>query len=636
MKKAFYRQITYALDRFSVHTSEILVTIAAIVLAVLMFLTTGDVILRYVFSHPLAWSYELTRLLLLIIIFFGVSYVAITRSNVRIDVLTRRLSQRSQAILNVTSNFLGLLLIIFVTWQGVMHAINLYEAKQIFSNLNLPVYVALIMLCIGCSAFCLCLLRGLLGSLQEVFGEEGQKIWLWVGLGTVTSSIVFLAPFWYPLSGLELGSAGWGILGVVLFLLLLVSGLPIAFSMALAGFVAVGCLISIDAGLNLLRTAPAATSMRYTFSVVPLFVLMGQFAYQSDIIKDLYYSMSKWLGRLPGGLAIASIGGCAGFAAVCGSSVASGAAMSAICYPELKRHKYDPGLATGSIAAGGTLGIMIPPSLDFIIYGVLTLTSIGALFIAGIFPGLLMAIFFMLTAYFLCRRNPRLGPPGPPSTLKEKILATGSVGPILALFLLIIGGIYLGVFSPTEAGGIGAFGSFVIALIKRRLTWKKFLDSLKNTVATTAMILIILIGAMILGYFLTLTEIPLKLAAWLTTLAANRWIIIVGVMLMYIALGCIMDSFATMIITVPIIFPAMMSLGFDPVWFGVLMIITVEIGLITPPVGLLAFIISGVTKEVSIGTVFRGIVPFLIADFFVVALIMAFPQISLFLPSLMR
>lgn len=636
MNKPFYQQFTNALDRFGGLMGGAFVTIAAIILAVQMFLTTTDVVLRYGFTRPFAWSYELTRFFLLVIIFFGIAYVALTKSNVRITVLTRHLSQRSQVVLNFITALLGLFLFVFITWQGAVQAMTLFEAKQIFSNLNLPVYVALVMLCIGCFAFCVVLLKDVFTSLDDVLQELSRTAWPWVGLGVVISLVVFLSPYWYPLSGLELNSTQWSILGIILFLLLLVSGMPIAFGMALAGYIGVSCLISVDAGLNLLKTTPAATSMRYTFSVVPLFVLMGQFAYQSGIIKDLYYSMRKWLGRLPGGLAIASIGGCAGFAAVCGSSVASGAAMSAICYPELKRHKYDPGIATGSIAAGGTLGIMIPPSLDFIVYGVLTLTSIGALFIAGIFPGLLMAFLFMITAYVLCRHNPKLGPPGPTATLKEKVMAAGSVWPIVALFLVVIGGIYLGVFTPTEAGGIGAFGSFVIALSKRGLTWRTFFDSLKNTVETAAMILIILIGAMILGYFLTLTKVPLNLASSLAALPVNRWVIIAVAMLMYIALGCIMDSFATMIITVPIIFPAIMSLGFDPVWFGVLMIITVELGLITPPVGMLAFIISGVTKEVSIGAVFRGVMPFLIVDFFAVALIMAFPQISLFLPSLMR
>lgn len=636
MEKALYQRFTCALNRFSERTAEAVVTFAAIVIGLMMFITATDVVLRYGFNSPLAWSYELTRFFLLITVFFGLAFVGIKRSHVRITSVTSRLPQRSQIIIELITTLVGLILFCFITWQGVVGAMKLFEVKQIFSNLRWPVYTAWVMLSIGSFTFCIELLREFLDSLGKVFQEVGQKAWLWLGLAVVISMVLCLSPFWYPSSGLELSSTQWSIVGIILFLILLFSGMPIAFCMALVGFIGVGCLIGSSAGLNLLKTTPAATSMNYSFSVVPLFVLMGEFAYRAGIIKDLYDSMKSWFGRLPGGLAISTIGACAGFAAVSGSSVASGAAMTSICYPELRRHKYDKGLSTGCIAAGGTLGIMIPPSLDFIVYGLLTMTSIGALFIAGILPGLLMAFFFMITSYVLCRRNPKLGPLGPKTSLREKVAALKSVWPIMTLFLVIIGGIYLGVFTPTEAGGIGAFGAFLVLLSKRRFTWGTFFNSLKGTIETSAMILIILTGAMVLGYFLTLTNIPMKLASALAAWQVNRWVIMVVVMLVYIALGCIMDSFANMIVTVPIIFPAIMSLGFDPIWFGVIMIITVELGLITPPVGMLAFIISGVTKEVSIGEVFRGVLPFLLVDFVAVALIMFFPQISLFLPSLIK
>ena len=636
MKKPFYQQVIHALDRFSEVTARGFAVVAATALAVLMFLTALDVVLRYGFTRPLAWSYELTRVFLLIIVFFGVAYVGLKKSHVRISVVISHLPPRPQAILNAITDLMSLFTFAFITWQGAVRAIILLQSGQIFSNLRFPVYTVLILLSLGSFIFCIVLLRDVLADFGEQLRESKHKNWLWLGLGSMLGLALCLLPFWYPLLGLGLSSSEWSIIGVLLFFLLMFLGMPLASGMALVGYIGVGCLVGLDAGLNLISTTPADTGMRYTYSVVPLFILMGLFAYHAGIIKDVYLSISKWVGRLPGGLAIATLGGGAAFAAVCGSSVASGAALCTISYPELKRYNYDPALATGCIAAGGTLGIMIPPSLDFVVYGILTLTSVGKLLIAGILPGLLMTALFMLSTYLICWRNPLLGPPGPGGiTLKEKIKAVGSVWPILALFLLVIGGIYFGIFTPTEAGGVGSFGSFVIAVIKRKLDWKKFFASLMDTVESTSMILIMLVGAMTLGYFLTITKVPMTLADYLLALPINRWFIITLVMIVYLALGCVMDSFAIMIITVPIVFPAMMSLGFDPVWYGVLMVATVELGLITPPFGMLIFIISGVTKE-PMGTVYRGMVPYIFSDLIAVTLIMAFPQIALFLPTLMK
>lgn len=630
-----YQRGSDALDKLNGVATKGLVFVGVGVLAALMFLTVTDVVLRYVFTLPLAWSYELTRVLLLIIIFSSLSYVTLRNSHIRITLITSHLPQRFLTILNLTTSMVGLFMLCLLTWQGVVEGVTLFESKQIFSNLQVPVFIVMPFLVIGFIAFCLALLREVLSSFYELLQETGYKAWLWLGFAAVIGGASCLVPFWYPLGGFALGTAQWAILGVVIFIILLLSGAPIFYGLALVGYMGVGCLTNLDGGLHLLATVPMATSMRYTYSVIPLFVLMGQFAFHSGIIKDLYETMSKWLGRMPGGLAIASIGGCAGFASVAGSSVASGAAMSAICYPELQRYKYDPALSTGSIAAGGTLGIMIPPSLDFVVFGVLTSTSIGTLFIAGIGPGLLMAALFMVTAYLLCWRNPKLGPPGPPASLKEKMISIRGIAPVLGIFLLVIGGIYLGVFTPTEAAGVGAFGSFVITLGRKRLTRSSFYEALRDSIETTGMIIIILISAMIFGYFLALTRVPHAIATFFVSLPVTPFVIMVLIMLMYVVNGCFLPSFATAIITIPIIFPAVMALGFDPVWYGVLMVTTVELGMLTPPLGIMAFIISGVTK-VPASTVFRGLFPFLIADFIAVALIMNFPAIPLFLTQFMR
>ncbi len=433
------------------------------------------------------------------------------------------------------------------------------------------------------------------------------------------------------MDALTIGYIGFGLLILILF-----SGIPVGFAMAIVGFGGMVVISGWGAGLGVLRTVPYTTIASYDLSVLALFVLMGTFCFYAGLSQDLYNTVHKWLGHLPGGLAMATVGACAGFAAVSGSSMATAATMGKVALPEMKRYNYDPALATGTIAAGGSIGILIPPSLVLIIYGIITEQSIGKLFLAGFIPGVLEALFYIVTIYILCRRNPSLGPRAPKASFKEMVFSLRATWGVLALFMLVMGGIYLGVFSPTEAGGIGAFGAFIFALSRRRLTGQAFKSSLIDTGRTTAMILIILIGAMILGYFLAVTRLPNELAGLISGLAVNRYITLGGILFSFLLLGAVMDPVAMILITMPVYFPIILALGFDPIWFGIITIRLVEIGLITPPVGLNVYVLKGVAKDVSMGTIFRGIVPFLIADVFHVALLVAVPQISLFLPSLMK
>ena len=427
-----------------------------------------------------------------------------------------------------------------------------------------------------------------------------------------------------------------GIIGICLLLVLLFSRMPIGFVMGLVGFAGFAYLAGFDGGLGILRTVVYSTFADYNLSVIPLFILMGSFCYFAGLSKDLYDTVHSWLGQLRGGLAMATVGACAGFAAISGSSLATAATMGTVALPEMKRYKYDDRLATGAVAAGGTIGILIPPSVILILYGVITEQSIGKLFLAGFIPGVLEAVFYMVTIYVLCKKNPIMGPPGPSTSLLSKITSLKNTWIVLALFVLVIGGIYMGVFSPTEAAGVGAFGAFIFGLARRRLGWRAFKDSLIDTGKTTAMVFVIVLGAMILGYFLAVSRIPFALADIVGALVVNRYVILVLILLVYLFLGCIMDSMAIMLLITPIFFPLAMSLGFNPIWFGILITRVTEIGLITPPVGLNVYIIRGVARDVPMQTIFRGIVPFLVADVCHVALLIAIPQISLFLPSFMK
>ena len=426
-----------------------------------------------------------------------------------------------------------------------------------------------------------------------------------------------------------------GILGIVLMFILLALGMYIGIAMALVGFLGLCVIVGWDSGMSILGITPLAEGSSYTLSVIPLFVLMGQFAFISGISTDIYKTVYAWMGRFQGGLAMATICACAGFAAVCGSSLATGATMGMVAIPEMDKYKYDQRLSTGCVAAGGTLGILIPPSIGFVIYGILTQESIGRLFMAGIVPGILLAILFILTIYVQCKVNPEMGPRGESTTWKVKIRSLSGTWGILVLIFIVMGGLYLGIVTPTEAAGVGAFGSFVIALFKGKLGVRGLIQCLLETGKTTAMIFLIIIGANIFSSFLGLARIPMGLANLIAGLALPKIVILMAIILIYVVMGCVMDCYAIMILTVPIIFPVVEALQFDPIWFGVLMVIILEVGLITPPVGLNVFVLNAAAPDVPLTVIFRGILPFLVAAFFLIVLLILFPQIALFLPSRM-
>ena len=426
-----------------------------------------------------------------------------------------------------------------------------------------------------------------------------------------------------------------GLFGVAILLVFLFSGLSIGVGMALVGFVGFAVLVGLGPALGVLKSVPYSTFAHYDLSVIPLFILMGSFAFAAGMSEDLFNAVYKWIGHFRGGVAQATIVACAFFAAISGSSLATAATLGAVALPEMKKYKYDDGLATGAIAAGGSVGILIPPSVILIIYGIITEQSIGKLFLAGFIPGIMETVFYLFTIWYLTYFNPHHGPKGPKTTFREKIDALKHTWEVVILFLVVIGGIYRGWFTPTEAAGIGAFGTFFFALIKRKLTWNVFKDSLVNTCETTGMLFMIIMGAMIFGYFLSVSQLPSGLASTVRDLSVNRYVILGIILIVTLALGCVMDSMAIVLLTIPVFYPLIMDLDFNPIWFGILVVRVTEMGLITPPVGLNVFIIKGISG-VPIGTIFRGVFPHLVADAIQIVFLVAFPQITLFLPSLMK
>ncbi len=363
---------------------------------------------------------------------------------------------------------------------------------------------------------------------------------------------------------------------------------------------------------------------------------MGQIAFHAGISRRLFDAAYHWLGPLSGGLAMSTVGACTAFGAICGSGPATAATMAAVALPEMKRYKYDMELACGAVAAGGSLGMLIPPSVVFIVYAIMTEQSIGKLFIAGIVPGIFIALLFCLTIYINCKRKPRLGPAAPSSSWKEKFLSLTGVSETIILFVLVMGGMFFGFFTPTEAAAIGAGGCIAIALIKRQLDWKRFQQSLRETMRTSCMVIFIVTGAVIFGHFLAVTRIPFELASWLAGLHLPSWTVMGMIILFYLLAGCFVDALALILLTIPIFTPVVAGLGYDPIWFGVIIVVVTQMGVISPPVGVNVYVVSGIARDVPLQTVFKGSMPFLLALIIAAVILVAFPQITLFLPNLIK
>lgn len=430
-----------------------------------------------------------------------------------------------------------------------------------------------------------------------------------------------------------------GIIGIVFMLFIFMTRMPVAYVMALVGFLGFAFMISLQGGLNLLSRNVYESFSSYGLTTIPLFVLMGQFAFNSGISSRLYDTAYKFLGSTRGGLAMATVTACTAFGAVCGSSPATAATMATVGLPEMKRYHYADELASGAVASGGGLGMIMPPSVVLIVYGVLTEQSIGALFVAGILPAFLMTLLFIICIYVQCRIAPDQGPPGEKFTWRQKIKSLSGMGDTLTVFLLVMGGLFFGLFTPTEAAAVGAFGVLAVALIRRQMTWQGFVKSLYETLRTSCMIMFLIAGAVVFGKFLAVTRIPFDIATWIGGFNLPPFLILSAVVAVYLLGGCIMDALALVMLTIPIFYPVIIHSGYDPIWFGIIIVLVTQMGVITPPVGINVYVVYGVAQSVTGGValeaIFKGIIPFLIAVIFGTLLMAVFPQIILVLPNLM-
>ena len=426
------------------------------------------------------------------------------------------------------------------------------------------------------------------------------------------------------------------LIGFAAFLALAFLRVPMAFAMGMVGFAGFAYKVNFNAAASMLAQITYETGLAYTLSVIPLFILMGNFVVRARMSEELYHAAYTFLGHRRGGLAMSTIVACGGFGAICGSSIATAATFSKVAYPSMRKYGYKDSLASAAIAAGGTLGILIPPSVIMVIYGIMTETNIGKLFIAGILPGIVCVALLCLAVAWVTWRDPAAGPPAARAGWPERLEALQHVWPVVLLFAGVIGGIYGGVFTATEGAGIGAGGAFLFALARRALSWRTLVEVLVESAATTSMIFMILIGALLFANFINYTTMPADLKDFITQFGARPWMVVAAMCVVYVVLGSAMEELSMILLTVPLFFPVVTGLGYDPLWFGVVVVVVVQIGLISPPVGMNIFVVRTLLRHISIGTIFRGVWAFTAAQCVLLALLIAVPELATTLPKFMK
>lgn len=610
-----------------------MVSVVAVIASV--FLVVAEVICRSILKVTFPGTIEVVCFLLIIIFFGAMPYCEIIKKSIRVDILVNRFSPTARLVTTLCGNLVALGIISIISWQSVEQGMFSLNTGLHTGMLRVPLWPFAILTAVFMAVFALAVLVNFFEYLDELTAR-GSKNCLWLIPGIIVTLALFGMSLWPSIFlPMKIEPYIFGIIAMLLMFLLIFLHVHIGAAMAMVTLLGMNYLSFQGAGLTLLGMTSQTTASNYMWSVAPLFLWMGLLVAVAMFSRDLYRTAYTWLGRLPGGLASATVAACGAFAAVVGECTTGVMTMSSIALPQMKAYRYDIKLATGSLCAGSSIGVLIPPSLGFIVYGMMVEQSIGRLFIAGLVPGIIMTLSLILFIYVRCRINPELGPTGATTTFREKVMSLKYSWAVLLLFLVVIGGIYLGIFTATEAGAIGAFSALVIGLIMRRLTFKSATSEAAITaVQMGSMIFFIFIYAIAITQFLALTQLPSALATLASGLAVHRYVTLSLILFMLLILGCLMNALPVIIMTLPIIYPTVIGLGFDPIWFGVLIVIMVQIGTLTPPIGVTVFAMAGMS-DVPMYTIFRGVFPFWVIMLGVVALVAAFPQIALFLPNLM-
>lgn len=628
-------KVSYALKRHIEPVSILFLGIGGAATVVILVLTVVNVFGRKIANVGVPGTIEMVELAMLTVVFCTLGYTELRKGHIRVTVLTDKFSLRAQDAIFMATEVLALAITCVITWQMIGETQRLVVEKSMTGVLNIPWWPFVVVVSLAFILFSLSILVNLLEHLGKMVAS-GTRNYVWLIPGIMVTAGLLATSFWSDaLLPAGIGEFTFGVLALLVLFALLFFGAPIAITMAAATFWGFAYLATPSGGLCAIARAPLTGASTYIWSVVPLFVLMGTLVAKIGLAEDIYHSLHKLLGGLRGGLASATIAASGAFAAMVGDSLSSLMALSRIALPSMRAHKYDDALATGAIASGGTIGILIPPSIGFIIYGIMAEESIGRLFIAGLLPGILMVGLLIAMVTVRCYRNPALGPAGGSTTLREKLVSLKGMWSVVVLFGLVMGGLYLGFFTPTEAGAIGAFASIIIGLSFRRFSVRKFIDSLQDTMNLLAKMFFIFFFAIALSNFIAISRMPIALAGFIGALGGESLLLtLILILLLYLGLGCIMNALPALIMTLPMVLPLARAAGIDFIWLGVLLVIMAEIGMLTPPIGMNVYAMAGAC-DVPMSTIFKGVVPFWVAMLALVAILVAFPQIALWLPSLM-
>ena len=586
-----------------------------------------DIFCRTFLGFAISGLMEVEIMTLVVIAFSCMGYTIVIRAPIQIDILYQSFKGKTQARLDLFAYVLSLAIAGILGYETAKETIHWASVTAV---LRLPEKYFFVWTCIGFCSVAVGMLFQVRHSIRELIRN---KDYIGMMLAVLAVAALMALPFLYRYSGFKLSGLVIGGVGFALLITLLLIRVPIGLAMALIGLLGLVALKRSPAiAFGAIAPVPFREVASFVFVAMPMFVLMGELTFYSGLSTELFECANKWLGRLPGGLCVATVGGCAGFSAVCGDSLACVVTMSAVALPQMRAKNYDMSLATGALAAGGTLGILIPPSMGFIIYSILTEESVGKLFLAGILPGLLLAGLFMVVVVIQCLRNPALAPKSDIYSLKEKLLSTISLIPVALLFGLVVGGILMGAFTPGEGGAVGAMGAFLYALVRRTISKANLIAACRSTALMCGKLFLIFAGVFIFGLFLASSRLPNLLAQTILALEANRYIVLFVVVMVYIVLGLFMNIIPLMMLTLPSIYPTVMGLGFDGIWFGVITVVLMEMGMITPPVGINVFTLASLAPDIPMSTMFKGVMPFFIAMCVCVIILTLFPQIALYLP----
>ncbi len=620
------------ISRASLAVNKKLSLLGAVAVIFMALPTTLDVF-GSLAGYPMASAQELVEFFQVIVVYGSLGYVQQGERHIYVEMFFDKFPFALKNSIRFCFN--GVLSVLFgvMVWRVIAVSISKFQSNELSLLLSIPVWIFCSFAAIGAASTLLALFSSSFGGLINLLKNKKYAAAV---LSMAVLALFVTLPWWAAAYPWTMHKTLLGSLGLLFLIMLLLLGMPIGFAMILIGFA--GLLLAYPnsrPALSLLGLNAYSSTANYAYSVVPMFILMGELAARAGISKDLFNAASTCLGRMKGGLATATVAGCAGFAAVSGDSMATAVTMASVSLPEMEKKSYNSGFACATLAAGGTLGILIPPSTGFIFYALVTEVSIGKLFMAGIIPGLLLAALFIFWVTIFSTRHPEWAPQGEATTLSQKIASLRGVMGMVVLIVLVLGGILMGICSPTQGGAFGAFGTLVFAMLMKRMTWQKFWGAVTYTADITGKLLLILIGVSLLGNFFSVTRVPFELADFVIGIGTSKYVFLLGVVILYIVMGCMLNVIPMILLTLPALFPTVEALGFDPVWFGVVTVILMEMGQITPPVGINVFAMNSVAPHVPMASIFRHILPYFIAMLLMVLLLTVFPGIATWLPEML-